>query len=322
MEKSFEHLQKALKLAKKQKIKLHEVLVMFNLGAFYLETENFDKSKAMLYNALALARKIKAAEYEKSLLLSVSDYHKTIKQFDSSLHYYQLYHQLTDSLVNEEKNEQIARLETEYDVLKKDETIQRQKWLIKRKNMIILFISITLVLLIAGMAVILRLYSQKRQAYNDLFRKNIELLKKDSHQSGRTMAKQGVDVGSSLDIQDNKMADLFIRIKEIMSEQKLYLDSQITVPKIASKLYVNEKYVSVAINTSTGNNFNHFINKLRIDEAKTVMLDEPYLTLEAVANKSGFNTKSSFNKFFKMYTGLTPSYYRLQSAKEKLYLKS
>jgi len=39
-----------------------------------------------------------------------------------------------------------------------------------------------------------------------------------------------------------------------------------------------------------------------------------HLTILAIALESGFNTKSSFNTFFKKYTGVTPSQYRGQAS--------
>ena len=72
---------------------------------------------------------------------------------------------------------------------------------------------------------------------------------------------------------------------------------------------VNTKYISESINQNAGMNFNGFINEKRIAYAKELIASEAAqeLTLEAIANESGFRSKSSFNNAFKNFTGMTPS---------------
>jgi AraC-like DNA-binding protein len=54
------------------------------------------------------------------------------------------------------------------------------------------------------------------------------------------------------------------------------------------------------------------VNEYRIEEFKSRMNDPKYqhLTLVAIAYGCGFNSKSTFNSFFKEYTGFTPTEYK------------
>jgi AraC-like DNA-binding protein len=70
--------------------------------------------------------------------------------------------------------------------------------------------------------------------------------------------------------------------------------------------------VSYAINKEFGTNFFEFINHHRIEEAKRLLSDKAYekLTVMEILLESGFNSKSSFQRFFKRLTGVSPTEFR------------
>jgi AraC-like DNA-binding protein len=68
--------------------------------------------------------------------------------------------------------------------------------------------------------------------------------------------------------------------------------------------------LSFAINNGFGKNFNDFINELRIEEVKSRMERSGDAGLLAIAFESGFNSKATFNRAFKKFTGLTPREYQ------------
>ena len=97
-----------------------------------------------------------------------------------------------------------------------------------------------------------------------------------------------------------------------MVKEQIYTKTDITVDYLSKKLSSNTKYISKAIKEETGMNFNTFINTFRIEEAKKLLQDKissPW-SLDAVAEKSGFNNTTSFFQAFKKNTGLTPSAFR------------
>lgn len=55
-------------------------------------------------------------------------------------------------------------------------------------------------------------------------------------------------------------------------------------------------------------NFNDFINAYRIEETISILTSSSLskLTIEAIALKAGFNSKSTFYSAFKKQTGKTP----------------
>lgn len=110
----------------------------------------------------------------------------------------------------------------------------------------------------------------------------------------------------------NGDGDLLVAILTIMERTKLFLEEGFTLDKLSSLVGSNKREVSNLINEEFGQGFNTFINNYRIKEARKMLADVEYqhYTIEAVANTVGFKSKSSFNFYFKRFTGLTPSYFK------------
>ena len=75
--------------------------------------------------------------------------------------------------------------------------------------------------------------------------------------------------------------------------------------------------LSQALNGVLGVSFSDFVNGYRVDEAKRLLRDPARQddTILAVLYDAGFNSKSAFNRVFKLRTGETPSSYRRSAAK-------
>lgn len=101
-------------------------------------------------------------------------------------------------------------------------------------------------------------------------------------------------------------------IRHFMRREKPYLDADLTLPQLASRLQIPSHLLSRVINEKFGLHFFDFINQYRVDEVKS-KLDQPefdHLSLLGIAFECGFNSKSAFNRVFKKLTGLTPSEYK------------
>ena len=92
----------------------------------------------------------------------------------------------------------------------------------------------------------------------------------------------------------------------------IYINPELSLEMIAEELQTNTTYLSQVINEEFQQNFYQLINLHRVNQAKR-LLDSPEsrkFTIESIANKCGFKSKSSFNSSFKKNTGKTPSEYR------------
>ena len=98
----------------------------------------------------------------------------------------------------------------------------------------------------------------------------------------------------------------------VMETEKPYLDPNMSVSKMAKRLGVPKEHISQIINQRFYMNFNQFLNKYRIEEAKKRLKDpkESQFVVLKIAHDVGFNSKSTFNTAFKKFTGMSPSQYR------------
>lgn len=104
------------------------------------------------------------------------------------------------------------------------------------------------------------------------------------------------------------------KIRHFLSIEKPYLDADLTLPQLATKLQIPSHLLSRIINEKFGLNFFDFINQYRVGEVKSKLDDPEFdnLSLLGIAFECGFNSKSAFNRVFKKLTGLTPSEYKSQ----------
>jgi AraC-like DNA-binding protein len=110
--------------------------------------------------------------------------------------------------------------------------------------------------------------------------------------------------------QSNRIAD---KINNIMSKETLYLDSNLSLQKLANHLAISPNYISQTLNETLCTNFFDFINKWRIEAAKPKILANQDSVL-TIALEVGFNARSSFYKAFKQEIGQTPSEFRKQNS--------
>ena len=104
-------------------------------------------------------------------------------------------------------------------------------------------------------------------------------------------------------------------IKEILAKEELYCKPDLKITDLAEKLNTNRTYISNAINANCGCTFNAFINKFRIEKAKSLLSSTEYnqFSLEHIACLCGFTNLHTFIRVFKLTENTTPGKYRLDS---------
>lgn len=110
-------------------------------------------------------------------------------------------------------------------------------------------------------------------------------------------------------VSDIRLNEIDTKIRLLIDHEKVYLENDLSLPKLAKKISASCNETSFAINELYQDNFYNFINKYRIEEAKTLLLSDRYsqLNILGIAYESGFNSKTTFNTTFKKYVGLSPT---------------
>ncbi|MEF2070973.1 helix-turn-helix domain-containing protein [Consotaella aegiceratis] len=106
--------------------------------------------------------------------------------------------------------------------------------------------------------------------------------------------------------------DLMPRLEQMIRCERLFLDPDLTLARLAKRLRVPAKQLSAAVNQTTGDNVSRYINGFRIHHACERLVAGDSVTAAMLA--SGFNTKSNFNREFSRVTGTTPSNWTAQAS--------
>ncbi|MHC8949809.1 helix-turn-helix domain-containing protein [Sphingobacterium hungaricum] len=99
------------------------------------------------------------------------------------------------------------------------------------------------------------------------------------------------------------------RVDQYMQAEKVFLDPALNLTALATALELTTHELSYVINTGFKKNFYQFVNEMRVDEAKKLLMSKEHRHLDmiGIATLAGFNSKTTFNTTFKRITGETPT---------------
>ncbi|WP_281987876.1 helix-turn-helix domain-containing protein [Aquimarina aggregata] len=101
------------------------------------------------------------------------------------------------------------------------------------------------------------------------------------------------------------------KLDDLIKKEKIFLKPDLTLRDLAIRLNTSSHNVSWYLNTILRINFYDYINRNRVLEFLKRIEKEEHLnhTILAIAMEVGFNSKSTFNKAFKLEMNTTPSNY-------------
>ena len=108
------------------------------------------------------------------------------------------------------------------------------------------------------------------------------------------------------------------QLAKTMEEKKLYLNPKLSIVDLAVALDTNKTYLSDYLNNTLKLTFNDFVNQFRVKEACRIidsMTASDKRNMIDVATKSGFNSISSFNRYFSKIQGTSPRQYFIDNSK-------
>jgi AraC-like DNA-binding protein len=128
----------------------------------------------------------------------------------------------------------------------------------------------------------------------------------------KNLRRYSEETKASYSIVEKQKNQNILDFEKIIVEQKRFLDSELTLDKLAKELHLSKSYLSRIINAELGSNFSDYVNALRVEEAKKYILNPDFsnYTLVSIGIESGFNSKSAFYTAFKKHTGLIPTEFK------------
>ena len=145
-----------------------------------------------------------------------------------------------------------------------------------------------------------------------LFQQNLELLGEKVSETNPIVQVVGRKYQSSA-LQDHQRQEIVEKLTKVMTTDQLFLDSDLSLESLALQLNLPKHHITEVLNDYLHLNFYQFLNKYRVNEAQRLIKANGHnANLTAIGFDSGFKSKSTFNKYFKDTTGLSPSEYRSQ----------
>jgi AraC-like DNA-binding protein len=102
------------------------------------------------------------------------------------------------------------------------------------------------------------------------------------------------------------------RVNKVCAHLQIHFHEQITLKQVADLVFMSESNFCKFFKKATGTTFSDYLNDLRINEACHLLLSTED-TVGKIAQDSGFESLSYFNRVFLKKKQLTPSVFRKQS---------
>ncbi|MBP7357776.1 helix-turn-helix domain-containing protein [Xylanibacter oryzae] len=115
-------------------------------------------------------------------------------------------------------------------------------------------------------------------------------------------------------VRPSLMDELKEKILNIVLIQKKYKDKDYSAKHLAEDLGTNTRYISAVVNVKFHMNYTSFVNKFRIEEAMSILVDKRYndLSMEDVSDMVGFANRQSFYASFFKIKNMTPRDYKMK----------
>lgn len=114
-------------------------------------------------------------------------------------------------------------------------------------------------------------------------------------------------------LSQSEMFKILLKLEKAMEQEQYFMESELTLDKLAKLTTLNKYHISETLNHFVNKPFYTFINEYRIEyvkeKLKSLSEKNSSINILDLAYESGFNSKSSFNRYFKEITTHTPREY-------------
>lgn len=116
---------------------------------------------------------------------------------------------------------------------------------------------------------------------------------------------------------DQTATEIAARLTALMETEEPYRDPDLTLPKLAKLLRLDQKRLSYLFNVTLSKNYRSYLNERRLRAVCRELAEHPERSILDTAFANGFNSKSSFNTLFIKAYGKTPRAFRKECAEKR-----
>ena len=141
----------------------------------------------------------------------------------------------------------------------------------------------------------------------------ISLVAVPQAQAANEILPQTAITGKKYLLTTMQMEELAQRLIVLVTTKKLFTDPDLSLEKLSALARMPRNHISETLNQHIGKSFYQFINEFRIAEVVRLLdkfkAQQIPVSILSIAFEAGFNSKTTFNQYFKKTTGFTPSEY-------------
>ena len=165
--------------------------------------------------------------------------------------------------------------------------------------------ALVIFLLVDVIGVFFFLYIEKRKAYKLLVEKNTQCAQLP------VMNVSDINYDTLHPDSDNDRRVL-VQVQKLFEQEKIYLDSNLTIESLSAKIGCNRQTLSHCINQYMECTFPTLLNRYRVNEAIRLLTSPQTKNykMESISLMSGYNNRQVFHSSFKKETGLTPNEFK------------
>ncbi|MDE6391706.1 MAG: helix-turn-helix domain-containing protein [Muribaculaceae bacterium] len=312
----------SLRTARSKGLKLHSSLTpVSELYEYYSSGGNLDSMLFWLDDYTRLAETFRAPEMMADVNKGYWKAYTLKGDRENALKAYNAYFSIVDSIYNPAGFQALNSRYNEENLNRTNDRMMRLELTVSRQKIILSAI----VAAIAVAALIWLLWRRARMSQRRIFFLNREIARQEAASVSDPVARTPDTDDPPIPNADTEQpgdpsasdrtrhSELMRSVNAVLADPAVYCDPEFSITVLARLVGSNSKYVSQAINDSTGMNFRSFINSLRIKVARSRLAgngEYASMTIQAISESVGFRSTSNFVLAFKKVMGITPSAYQ------------
>jgi AraC-like DNA-binding protein len=116
---------------------------------------------------------------------------------------------------------------------------------------------------------------------------------------------------------------LYVELCDLMEKKKPFRDPNLNRDTLARRLGTNRTYLGEAIRKCVdGLTVSDFITRYRLHYAASLLLNCPDMPINTVGDEAGFNSRSTYNRLFREFFGVSPTDFREGAKEDKTTIKT
>lgn len=265
----------------------------------YFQQQQHQKATEVLLDVLPIANKLQQAELQRDINNQLATNYLALNDRASYHAYNQKFLALGVAIGNQEEE----ATNTAFNLISQEQ--ERRIPDEEKQFATILYISLAcLVLVLVFGSIQLARNTSREKRYREI----LKYLESNSHPMAPVAITSKKQAAKNL-VPTETEQQILSKLKKFEASVR-FTNKEMSLAALAASLDTNTKYLSEVINRHYHDNFNTYINKLRINYIMEKLQSEPAYRnykISYLAEESGFSSHSSFATIFKSITGIAPT---------------